>query len=95
MCRVRFSSVLTVRKSGYADRARITVMVLGLSDLNFALWSVLSNLEDSMYLELAPAKAHEAISDGDVTLVDIRDPESFQAARLADEIGRASCRERV
>mgnify|MGYP002527258004 FL=1 len=40
----------------------------------------------SMYLELAPAKAHEAISDGDVTLVDIRDPESFQAARLADAV---------
>ena len=78
--------MLTVRKSGYADRARITVMVLGLSNLNFALWSVLSNLEDSMYLELAPAKAHEALGGLDIVINDIRDPESFQAAHLVDAV---------
>ena len=39
-----------------------------------------------MYLELAPAEAHEAISGGQVTLVDIRDPESFQAAHLVDAV---------
>lgn len=39
-----------------------------------------------MYLELAPAEAHEAISDGEVTLIDIRDPESFQAAHLVDAV---------
>ncbi len=39
-----------------------------------------------MYLELAPAEAQEAISDEEVTLVDIRDPESFQAAHLVDAV---------
>ena len=39
-----------------------------------------------MYLELAPAEAHEAISGEQVTLVDIRDPESFQAAHLVDAV---------
>ena len=39
-----------------------------------------------MYLELAPADAHDAITDEEVTLVDIRDPESFQAAHLVDAV---------
>ena len=61
-------------------------MILGFSDLFFRLWSVLINLEDLMYLELAPSEAQEAISDEEVTLVDIRDPESFQAAHLVDAV---------
>ena len=61
-------------------------MILGFSNLFFRLWSVLINLEDLMYLELAPAEAQEAISDEEVTLVDIRDPESFQAAHLVDAV---------
>ena len=39
-----------------------------------------------MYLELAPDEAHEAMADKEVTLVDIRDPESFQAAHLVDAV---------
>jgi len=78
--------VLTDRNSGYGNRDRITVIILGFSDLFFRLWSVLINLEDLMYLELAPAEAQEAISDEEVTLVDIRDPESFQAAHLVDAV---------
>ena len=39
-----------------------------------------------MYLELAPAEAYEAIEDKEVTLVDIRDPESFQTAHLVDAV---------
>ena len=39
-----------------------------------------------MYLELAPAEAQETISDEAVTLVDIRDPESFQSAHLVDAV---------
>jgi len=61
-------------------------MILGFSDLFFRLWSVLIDLEDLMYLELAPAEAHQAISGEQVTLVDIRDPESFQAAHLVDAV---------
>lgn len=78
--------MLTDRNSGYGNRDRITVMILGFFDLFFRLWSVLINLEDLMYLELAPAEAQEAISDEEVTLVDIRDPESFQAAHLVDAV---------
>ena len=78
--------MLTDRNSGYGNRDRITVIILGFSDLFFRLWSVLINLEDLMYLELAPAEAQEAISDEEVTLVDIRDPESFQAAHLVDAV---------
>jgi thiosulfate sulfurtransferase len=78
--------VLTDRNSGYGKRDRITVMILGFYDLFFRLWSVLINLEDLMYLELAPSEAQEAISDEEVTLVDIRDPESFQAAHLVDAV---------
>ena len=78
--------MLTDRNSGYGNRDRITVMILGFPDLFFRLWSVLINLEDLMYLELAPAEAQEAISDEEVTLVDIRDPESFQAAHLVDAV---------
>jgi thiosulfate sulfurtransferase len=78
--------VLTDRNSGYGNRDRITVMILGFSDPFFRLWSVLINLEDLMYLELAPAEAQEAISHEEVTLVDIRDPESFQAAHLVDAV---------
>ena len=61
-------------------------MILGFSDPFIRLWCVLINLEDLMYLELAPAEAQEAISDEEVTLVDIRDPESFQAAHLVDAV---------
>ena len=39
-----------------------------------------------MYLELAPAQAHEAIADKEVTLVDIRGPVSFQTAHLLDAV---------
>ena len=60
--------------------------MLGFSNLFFRLWSVLIKLENLMYLELAPAEAHEAIADKEVTLVDIRDPESFQAAHLVDAV---------
>ncbi len=60
-------------------------MILGFSDAFFRLWSVLFDLEDLMYLELAPAEAHEAISGEQVTLVDIRDclllPRYFQCRR--------------
>ena len=37
-----------------------------------------------MYLELEPTEAEHTIRTGPVTVVDIRDPESYQAARLAD-----------
>ena len=86
MCWVRISSVVTSRKAGYRHREQITAMIFGFSDLFFRLWSVLIDLEDLMYLELAPVEAHEAISDEEVTLVDIRDPESFQAAHLVDAV---------
>jgi len=61
-------------------------MILGFSDAIFRLWSVWFDLEKHMYLELAPADAHDAITDEEVTLVDIRDPESFQVAHLVDAV---------
>ena len=74
------------RSSRYGNQDRITVMILGFSDVFFRLWSVLIDLENLMYLELAPAEAHDAISDEEVTLVDIRYPDSFQAAHLVDAV---------
>ena len=86
VCWVRMSSVVTSRKAGYRHRDQITAMISGFSNLFFRLWSVLIELENLMYLELAPDEAHEAIADKEVTLVDIRDPESFQAAHLVDAV---------